>query len=167
MSTEFWYQLFLAVSGNIGGKGPVVDGVLSSHEQEFNPTTSLDENCIEFQFQTDRATKFVWDRRIWLWNWNLSTAVVTKLTISKKNKKKRIRRSKSGWGNGAGARGSSFSRYSWKMYFALNFSNVEIYINDQQNYNSNGMYARKSYFFNIFTEVTKGYKRVLQYEVYD
>ena len=44
----------MAVSGNRGGKVPVVDDVLSSHEQEIYPTTSLDENCIEFEFQTVR-----------------------------------------------------------------------------------------------------------------
>ena len=44
----------MAVSGNLGGKVPIVDDVLSSHEQENYPTTSLDENCIEFEFQTDR-----------------------------------------------------------------------------------------------------------------
>ena len=44
----------MAVSGNLGGKVPVADDVLSSHEQEIYPTTSLDENCIEFEFQTDR-----------------------------------------------------------------------------------------------------------------
>ena len=44
----------MAVSGNLGGKVPIVDDVLSSHEQEIYPTTSLDENCIEFEFQTDR-----------------------------------------------------------------------------------------------------------------
>ena len=44
----------MAVSGNLGGKVPVVDDVLSSHEQEIYPTTSLDKNCIEFEFQTDR-----------------------------------------------------------------------------------------------------------------
>ena len=44
----------MAVSGNLGGKVPVVDNVLLSHEQEIYPTTSLDENCIEFEFQTDR-----------------------------------------------------------------------------------------------------------------
>ena len=44
----------MAVSGNLGGKVPVVDGVLSSHEQEIYLTTSLDENCIEFEIQTDR-----------------------------------------------------------------------------------------------------------------
>ena len=52
--SSFRYQPFVAVSGNLGGKVPVVDDVSSSHEQEFYPITSLDENCIEFEFQTDR-----------------------------------------------------------------------------------------------------------------
>ena len=45
MSSNFRYQPFLAVSGNHGGKIPVVGDVLSSHEQEIYPTTSLDENA--------------------------------------------------------------------------------------------------------------------------
>ena len=53
MSSSFRYQPFVAVSGNLGGKVPVVDDVLSSNEQENYPTTSLDENCIESEFQTD------------------------------------------------------------------------------------------------------------------
>ena len=32
----------------------VVEDVLLSHEQELSPTTSLNENCIEFEFQTKR-----------------------------------------------------------------------------------------------------------------
>ena len=54
MSSHFRYQPFVVISGNLGGKVPVVDDVLSSHEREIYPTTSLDENCIEFEFQTDR-----------------------------------------------------------------------------------------------------------------
>ena len=54
MSSNFQYQPFVAVSGNLGGKLPVVDDVLSSNEQEIYPTTSLDEKCIEFNFQTHR-----------------------------------------------------------------------------------------------------------------
>ena len=42
------------MSGNFGGKVPFVVDVLSSHEQEIYPTTSPDENCIEFEFQTNR-----------------------------------------------------------------------------------------------------------------
>ena len=50
----FRYQPFVAVSGNPGVKVPVVENLLSSHEQETYPTTSLDENSNEFEFQTDR-----------------------------------------------------------------------------------------------------------------
>ena len=53
ISSNFHYQPFVAASGNLGVKVPVVDNVLLSHEQEIYPTTSLDENCIEFEFQTD------------------------------------------------------------------------------------------------------------------
>ena len=48
------YQPFVAVSANLGVNFPVVDIVLSSHEQEICPTTSLDGNSFEFEFQTDR-----------------------------------------------------------------------------------------------------------------
>ena len=51
---DFRYQPFVAVSGNPGAKVPLVDDVMSSHEQESYPTTSLRENSIEFEFQTDR-----------------------------------------------------------------------------------------------------------------
>ena len=51
---KFRYQSFVAVSGNIGGKVPIVDNFLSSHEQEVYATISLAEKCIEFEFQTDR-----------------------------------------------------------------------------------------------------------------
>ena len=53
-NNNFRYQPFVAVSGNLGGKVPIVDDVLSSHEQEIYPNTSLDKSCIEFEFQTDR-----------------------------------------------------------------------------------------------------------------
>ena len=51
---NFRFQPSVAVSGNLGVKDPVADDVLSSHEQEFYPTTSLDENSIEFEFQSYR-----------------------------------------------------------------------------------------------------------------
>ena len=54
MSIKFRYQSFVTVSWNLGGDVPVVDDVLLSHEQEIYPTTSLDENCIEFEFQMHR-----------------------------------------------------------------------------------------------------------------
>ena len=54
MLNNFRYQPFVAVSGNLGGKVPIVDDVLPSHEKEIYPTTSLDENCLDFEIQTDR-----------------------------------------------------------------------------------------------------------------
>ena len=54
MSSNFRYQHFVTVFGNLGGKVPINDDVLSSQEQKIYPTTSLDENHIEFEFQTDR-----------------------------------------------------------------------------------------------------------------
>ena len=47
------------------------------------------------------------------------------------------------------------------------FSNVEVYINNQQTYNSNGLYAHKSYISNDFKEAISEYKGVLHCEGYD
>ena len=55
-NNNFRYQHFVAVSGNLGGKVPIFDDVLSSHEQEMHPTTTLEENCEEFKLQRDRSS---------------------------------------------------------------------------------------------------------------
>ena len=47
------------------------------------------------------------------------------------------------------------------------FSNVEVYNNNQQTYNSNGLYAHKSYISNNFKEAISEYKGVLHCEGYD
>ena len=47
------------------------------------------------------------------------------------------------------------------------FSNVEVYINNQQIYNSNGLYAHKSFISNNFKEAITEYKGVLHCEGYD
>ena len=54
MSSKFRSQTFVAVSGNLGGKVQVVADVLSSHGEKIFPTTSLDEDWIEFEFETDQ-----------------------------------------------------------------------------------------------------------------
>ena len=83
MSISFQYQPFVAISENLGEKVPVVDDVLSSHEQEIYPTTSPVENCIEFEFQTDRNF-YVDMRRTYLaLKLKLVKVVVTQLTIPK------------------------------------------------------------------------------------
>ena len=47
------------------------------------------------------------------------------------------------------------------------FSIVEVYINNQQIYNSNGLYAHKSYISNNFKAAISEYKGVLHCEGYD
>ena len=47
------------------------------------------------------------------------------------------------------------------------FSNVEVYINNQQIYNSIGLYAHKSYISNNFKGAIPEYKGVLHCEGYD
>ena len=47
------------------------------------------------------------------------------------------------------------------------FSNAEAYINNQQIYNSNGLYAHKSYISKNFKAAISEYKGVLLCEVYD
>ena len=47
------------------------------------------------------------------------------------------------------------------------FSNVELYLNNQQIYNSNGLYAHKSYISNNFKAAISEYKGVLHCEGYD
>ena len=47
------------------------------------------------------------------------------------------------------------------------FSNVEVYINNQQIYNSNRLYVHKSYISNNFKGAISEYKGVLHFEGYD
>ena len=47
------------------------------------------------------------------------------------------------------------------------FSNVAVYINNQQIYNSNRLYAHKSYISNNFKAANSEYKGVLHCENYD
>ena len=51
---------FVAVFGILGGKIPVADNVLLSHEQESYAITSFDGNCMEFEFQTDLSLCVDW-----------------------------------------------------------------------------------------------------------
>ena len=121
MSSNFWYQPFVAVSGILAGKVPVVVDVLSSHEQEIYPTTSLDENCIEFEFQTDR-NYYVNLRQTYLaFKLKLVRGCGYEYYNTNKVKKKGAHRGGKGRRGGDGAGVTSSSRYSSKQHFALFF----------------------------------------------
>ena len=167
-NNNFRYQPFVAVSGNLGGKVPIVDDVLSSHEQEVCPTTSLDENCMGFEFQTDR-NKYVDLRRSFL-------ALKLKLvkgrgydTYESKEKKKDYKDESAVFTEtGTDDDEEEVARITYvnnKLHSI--FSKVEVYINNQQIYNSNGLYAHKSYISNNFKAAISENKGVLKCEGYE
>ena len=160
----------MAVSGNPGGKVPVVDDVLSSHEQQIYPTTSLDENSNEFEFQTDR-------------NYHVDfcqSYLALKVELVKgrghdthKSKEAKEEHKNEEQPTEAAANDEDDDTNSVPVLTYVNnimhstFSNVEVYINNQQIYNSNGLYSHQSYISNNFKEAISEYKGVLNCEGYD
>ena len=167
-NNNFRYQSFVAVSGNLGGKVPIVDDVLFSHEQEIYPTTSLDENCMEFEFQTDR-NYYVDLRQSFL-------ALKLKLVKgrgydtyqSKEKKKEHNDDSVVFTETGDDEEEQEVARVTYVNNIMHSiFSNVEVYINNQQIYNSNEPYAHKYYISNNFKAAISEFKGVLHCEGYD
>ena len=167
MSSSFRYQPFVAVSGNFGGKVPVVDDVLSSHEQEIYPTTSLDENCIEFEFQTDR--NYYVDLRQTFLALKLKLVRVRGYEIYStkevKNEHKEETKAEEEETAEEDAPVPLVTHVNNLLHSIV--SNVEVYINNQQIYNSNGLYAHKSYISYNFKRAISEYKGVFHCEGYD
>ena len=162
----FRYQPFVAVSGSLGGKVPIVDDVLSSHEQEIYPTTSLDENCIEFEFQTDR--NYYVDLRQSFLAMKLKFVKGRGYDTYESKEKKKEHKDESVVFTETGDDSDQEEEVA-RVTYVNNimhsiFSNVEVYINNQQIYNSNGLYAHKSYISNNFKAAISEYKGVLHCE---
>ena len=169
---NFRYQIFVAVSGNPGVKVPVVDDVLSSHEQEIYPTTSFDENSIEFEFQTDRNV-YVDLRQTYL---ALKVKLVKgrgfntyETTEKKKEHKEDAVFTETGGDDVEFLEEDEGVPHSTHVNTIVHsiFSNAELYINNHQIYISNGPYAHKSHIFNTFKSTLSDYKGVLHCEGYD
>ena len=140
MSNNFQYQPFVAVSGNLGGKVPIVDDVLSSHEQDIYPTTSLNENCTEFQIETD------WNSYVDLGQFFLALKLKYVKgrgydTYESKEKKKEQKNESvmftEDTGTGYEEEVSRVTHVNNVMHSI--FSIVEVYFNNQQIYNSIGL----------------------------
>ena len=148
MSCYFRYQPFVAVSGNLGGKVPVVDVVLSSHEQEIYPKTSLDENCLEFEIQTDRNYYVDLRQRYWALKLKLVEGCDYETYNDKEVKKEHKKEAKAEEEETAEEDPPLLLVTHVNNMLLSIFSNVEVYINNQQIYNSNGLYAHKLYISN-------------------
>ena len=166
MSNSFRYQPFVAVSGNLGGKVPIVDDVLSSYEQEFYPTTSLNENCIEFEFQTDG--NYYVDLRQFFLALKLKFVKGRGYDTYESKEKKKEHKDESVVFTETRTDDDEEEEVA-RVTYVNNimhsiFSNVEMYIDNQQIYNSNGLYAHKCYISNNFKAAISEYKGVLHCE---
>ena len=168
-NNNFRYQPFVAVSGNLGGKVPIVEDVLSSNEQENYPTTSLNENCIEFEFQMD--WNYYVDLRQSFLALRLKFVKGRGYDTYESKEQKKERRNDSIVFTETGddeEEQEEIARVTYVNNIMHSiFSNVEVYINNQQIYNSNGLYAHKSSISNNFKAAISEYKGVLHCEGYD
>ena len=125
----FWHQPFVAVSASLGGKVPVIDDVLSFHEPEIDPTTSLDENCLEFEFQTD--WNYYADMRQRYWELKLKLTkrrrygTCNSKEVKKEHKKRQKRKKKT-----AGEAPVPLTTHVNNFLHSI-FSTVEEYVNNQ------------------------------------
>ena len=133
------------------------------------PTTSLDENFIEIQFQTDRNYYVDLKQTYLALELKFSSVVVTKLIIPKQLKKS-INRSKTEWENGSGGRrgtrSSGFSCYTNSQSLALILFHFWSVHQQRPKLKSNLLSANKAYNSNSFKEAIFVYKGVLHCEGY-
>ena len=150
-------------------ESPIVDDVLFSHEHEIYPTKSIDENCIELEFQWDR-NYYVDLRQSFL---ALKLKFVKRRGYDTYESKEKVREHKDESVIFTETRTDDHQEEDVARVTSVNnimhsmFSNVEVYINNQQIYNSNGFYAHKSYVSNNFKPAISEYEGVLHCESND
>ena len=135
--SNFRYGHFTNSCLEVLDKIPVFEPIESSHVQEVYPSTSLDESSIDFEFETDRSTYL--DMR----DIHLKIKVgLQKGRLFAGFKKKDE--------HGKADMGMSFTdddlHYLTHVNDSLHslFSNCELFLNNQQVYNSNGLYGHKA-----------------------
>ena len=151
---------------------PVVDDVLSTRKPEIFPTTSLDENNVEIEFQTDRNV-YVVLRQTYL---ALKIKPVKgrgfgtyETTEKKKEHKEDIAFTETGDDNVEFIEEGEGVPHIVLVNNILHsiFSNAELYINNRQIYNSNVLNSHKFHISNIFKNPLTDYKGVMHCEGYD
>ena len=153
-NNNFRYQPFVAVSRSRREKVPNVDYVLSlNHENGIHPTTSVDKNCIEFEFQTDR--NYYIDLRKSFLALKLKFVKVRGYDKYESEEKKMEHKDEFVVFTETRTEDEEEQEEVARVTYVINithsiFSNVEVNFNSQQINNSNGLYAHKSYISNNF-----------------
>ena len=160
MNNNSRYQPFIALAKCGEEKVPIVDDVTKSHDFKIYPITVADEGSVEFEFTTDR---------------NVYTDLrQTFLSLHLKFVKGRgydafAEELKREYEENGTASIDFFNPRNTHVNNLLHslFSNVEMYINNQQVYHSNSLYAHKSYISNNFKGAISEYMGVLHCEGYN
>ena len=146
--------------------------MLSSHEQEIYPTTSLEENSIEFEFQTgcnvyvDLQQTYHASKIKLLEGRGFDNY---KTTEKEKEHKEDLVYTETGDDDVEFIEedeGVPHFTHATNILLSI-FSNAELYINNHKIYNWNGLYAHKSHISNKFKSTLSEYKGVLPCEGLD
>ena len=134
-------------------KIPVGDNAFLSPELEFNSTTSIDENFLQIDFQTNQN----------YWVDLKQMYMVSKLKFVKSHeyetynsKERKIEHKEEAKADEGTLAAEEEQEPPFPLVTYVNnkfhsiFSNVEVYVNNQHKYNSNGLYAQKFYISNNF-----------------
>ena len=145
---NFRYGHFMNSCLETFDKIPVLEPLESSHVQEVYPSTSLDESSIEFEFETDRSIYL--DMR--------DIHLQIKVGLQKGRLFDDFMKTDE---HGKSDMGMSFTEDDihylthFNSLLQLLFSNCEMYLNNQQIYNSNGLYGHKALISNEFNASTR------------
>ena len=154
------YGYFTNSCVKIFDKIPVLEPIESSHVQEVYPSTSLDESSIEFEIETDRSI-YLDMRDI---NFQIKVGLQKGRLFDDFMKKDE---------HGKTDKGMSFTdddlHYRTHVNNLLHslFSNCEMYLNNQQVYNSNGLHGHKVLFSNEFNASTRNNEGIMACNGYE
>ena len=158
--SNFHYGHFTNSCLEIFDKIPVLEPIKSSPVQEVHPSTSLDESSIEFEFETDRSIYFEM-RDIHL---QIKVGLQKGKLFDDFMKKDE---------HGKAIMGMSFTDDDLHYLTHVNsllhslFSNREVYLNNQQVYNSNGLYGHKAFISNELNASTRNNEGILACHGYE
>ena len=159
-STNFRYRHFTNSCLEIFVKIPVLEPIESCHIQEVYPSTSQDESSIEFEFETERS--FYLDMR--------DIHLQIKVGLQKGRLFEDFMKKEE---HGKTDLGMTFLDDDLQYLTHVNnllhspFSNCDVYLNNQQVYNSNGLYGHKALIFNEFNASTINNEGILACQVYE
>ena len=158
--SSFRYGHFTNSCLEIFDKNPVLEPIESSHIEEVYPSTSLDESSNEIEFETDRSIYL--DMR--------DIHLQIKVGLQKGRLFDEYMKIEE---HGKPDMGMTFTDHDLQYLTHVNnllhslFSNCEGFLNNQQVYNSNGLYGHKALISNEFKASTMNNEGILACHGYE